>query len=219
MRTGAILIKIGSTAIFQQDGKRVHVTLLLMDSCQVVAVKTLEKAGYYAVQVGASNAKKASKPLAGHFKKAGVVLKRKLAEFRVNADALPKVGSEIYVKHFAAGQFVDVTGFSIGRGFSGVMRRHGFGGLEATHGVSVSHRSHGSTGHCQEPGRVFKGKKMAGHFGNNKVTIRGLQVIAVDEKLQLLAVKGAVPGPKGGFVVVRDSKKYSLPSVVAAPAG
>jgi large subunit ribosomal protein L3 len=219
MRTGAILIKIGSTAIFQQDGRRMHVTLLFMDSCQVVTVKTLEKDGYYAVQVGASNTKKTSKPLAGHFKKAGVVPKRKLAEFRVNANALPNVGSEIYVQHFIKDQFVDVTSFSIGRGFSGVIRRHGFGGLEASHGVSVSHRSHGSTGQCQEPGRVFKGKKMAGHFGNNKVTIKGLKVIAIDEELSLLAVKGAVPGPRGGFVIVRDSKKYSLPSIATAPVG
>ena len=217
MRNGAIFIKIGSTAIFQQDSKRIHVTLLFIDSCQVVSLKTPEKDGYCAVQVGASNAKKISKPLAGHFKKAGIVPKKKLVEFRVSPDnLLPKVGSDIDVKHFIVNQYVDVTGFSIGKGFSGVMRRHGFGGLEASHGVSVSHRSHGSTGHCQNPGRVFKGKKMSGHYGNNKVTIKALRIIAIDEKLKLIAVKGAVPGPRGGFVIVRDSKKYSLPKTAAA---
>ncbi len=180
MRTGLIAQKLGMSRIFTEEGNHVPVTVLKVEVCEVVAVRTEEKDGYSAVQlgVGTRRVKNVTKPERGHFAKAKVEPKRKLAEFRVSKDALLEVGAELSVEHFLPGQFVDVVGTSIGRGFQGVMKRHNFGGLRATHGVSVSHRSHGSTGQRQDPGKVFKGKKMAGHMGDVRVTTQNLQVVA-----------------------------------------
>ncbi|MGF7172424.1 large subunit ribosomal protein L3 [Azospirillum doebereinerae] len=208
------------TRVFTDDGQHVPVTVLKVDSCQVVAVRTEETDGYTAVQLGAGaiKVKNVTKPERGHFAKARVEPKRKLAEFRVDADALIEVGAEISVAHFVAGQFVDVTGTSIGKGFAGAMKRWNFGGLRATHGVSVSHRSHGSTGNRQDPGKVFKNKKMAGHLGDEKVTVLNLQVVSVDEARGLILVKGAVPGAEGGWLRVRDAVKKKAPEGLPFPA-
>ncbi|CAO3413450.1 50S ribosomal protein L3 [Azospirillum doebereinerae] len=220
MRSGLIAQKLGMTRVFTDDGQHVPVTVLKVDSCQVVAVRTEETDGYTAVQLGAGaiKVKNVTKPERGHFAKARVEPKRKLAEFRVDADALIEVGAEISVAHFVAGQFVDVTGTSIGKGFAGAMKRWNFGGLRATHGVSVSHRSHGSTGNRQDPGKVFKNKKMAGHLGDEKVTVLNLQVVSVDEARGLILVKGAVPGSEGGWLRVRDAVKKKAPEGLPFPA-
>ncbi|MCG5241108.1 50S ribosomal protein L3 [Azospirillum doebereinerae] len=220
MRSGLIAQKLGMTRVFTDDGQHVPVTVLKVDSCQVVAVRTEETDGYTAVQLGAGaiKVKNVTKPERGHFAKARVEPKRKLAEFRVDADALIEVGAEISVAHFVAGQFVDVTGTSIGKGFAGAMKRWNFGGLRATHGVSVSHRSHGSTGNRQDPGKVFKNKKMAGHLGDEKVTVLNLQVVSVDEARGLILVKGAVPGAEGGWLRVRDAVKKKAPEGLPFPA-
>lgn len=209
MRTGLIARKLGMTRIFRDDGTHVPVTVLHLDQVQVVAHRTAEKDGYDAVQLGwgAAKVRNVSKANKGHFAKAKVEPKAKLVEFRVAADAAPAVGASLTAAHFVPGQKVDVTGTTIGKGFAGVMKRWNFRGLEATHGVSISHRSHGSTGQRQDPGRVFKGKKMAGHLGVERVTTLNLEVAAVDAEKGLLMVKGAVPGPKGGFVRVRDAVK------------
>jgi large subunit ribosomal protein L3 len=188
--------------------------VLKVDNCQVVAVRTEEKDKYNAVQlgVGSRKTKNTTKPQRGHFAKAKVEPKRKLAEFRVDKSALLEVGVELSAEHFIPGQFVDVTGISIGRGFQGVMKRHNFGGLRATHGVSVSHRSHGSTGQRQDPGKVFKNKRMAGHMGDVRVTTQNLEVISTDGEQGIILVKGAIPGFEGGFVLVRDAaKRKKLP--------
>ncbi|MBP2302290.1 50S ribosomal protein L3 [Azospirillum picis] len=221
MRSGLIAQKVGMTRVFTDDGQHVPVTVLKVDSCQVVAVRTEDKDGYTAVQLGAGaiKVKNVNKPERGHFAKARVEPKRKLAEFRVDADALIEVGAELSVAHFVAGQFVDVTGTSIGKGFAGPMKRWNFGGLRATHGVSVSHRSHGSTGNRQDPGKVFKNKKMAGHLGDEKVTVLNLQVVAVDEERGLIMLKGAVPGAEGGWLRVRDAIKKKAPEGLPFPAG
>src|SRR6266852_1614967 len=194
MRTGLIAQKMGMTRIFTAEGNHVPVTVLRVDHCQVVAVRTEEKDGYTAVQLGVGKAKvkNVTQPMRGHYAKAKVEPKRKLVEFRVPKDALLEVGVELSAAHFLAGQFVDVTGTTKGRGFSGVMRRHNFGGLRASHGVSVSHRSHGSTGQRQDPGKVFKNKKMAGHYGDERVTTQNLRVVAADGERGLIMVEGAV---------------------------
>jgi len=220
MRSGLIAQKLGMTRVFTDDGQHVPVTVLKVDSCQVVAVRTEETDGYTAVQLGAGaiKVKNVTKPERGHFAKARVEPKRKLAEFRVDADALIEVGAEISVAHFVAGQYVDVTGTSIGKGFAGAMKRWNFGGLRATHGVSVSHRSHGSTGNRQDPGKVFKNKKMAGHLGDEKVTVLNLQVVSVDEARGLILLKGAVPGAEGGWLRIRDAVKKKAPEGLPFPA-
>src|SRR5512135_619336 len=201
MRTGLLAQKLGMTRIFAADGNHVPVTVLKVDHCQVVAVRTDETNGYNAVQlgVGAAKVKNVSKAQRGHFAKAKVEPKRELAEFRVSKEALLEVGAELSVEHFLPGQFVDVVGTSIGKGFAGVMKRHNFGGLRASHGVSVSHRSHGSTGQRQDPGKVFKGKKMAGHLGDVRVTVQNLKVVLTDPERGLIGILGAIPGNPGGF--------------------
>ncbi|TQV83717.1 50S ribosomal protein L3 [Denitrobaculum tricleocarpae] len=221
MRTGMIAQKLGMTRVFTDEGQHVPVTVLKVDKCQVVAVRTKESDGYAAVQLGNGKAKvkRVTKPMRGHYAKAKVEPKRKLGEFRVSDDALLEVGQELSVNHFVAGQFVDVTGTSIGKGFAGAMKRHNFGGLRATHGVSVSHRSHGSTGNSQDPGKVFKGKKMAGHMGDVRVTTQNLKIVSTDEDRGLILVKGAVPGAEGGWVRISDAVKRALPKDVPFPAG
>ncbi|MBY6263138.1 50S ribosomal protein L3 [Azospirillum sp. 412522] len=221
MRSGLIAQKVGMTRVFTDDGQHVPVTVLKVDSCQVVAVRTEDKDGYTAVQLGAGaiKVKNVNKPERGHFAKARVEPKRKLVEFRVDADALIEVGAELSAAHFVAGQFVDVTGTSIGKGFAGAMKRWNFGGLRATHGVSVSHRSHGSTGNRQDPGKVFKNKKMAGHLGDERVTVLNLQVVSVDEARGLIMLKGAVPGAEGGWLRIRDAVKKKAPEGLPFPAG
>lgn len=220
MRTGLIAQKMGMTRLFTEEGEHVPVTVLKVDSCQVVAVRTDERDGYTALQLGVGKAKvkNVTKPMRGHFAKAKVEPKRKLVEFRVSADALVDVGAELGADHFVAGQFVDVTGTSIGKGFAGVMKRHNFGGLRASHGVSVSHRSHGSTGQRQDPGKVFKGKKMAGHLGDHRVTTLNLKVVATDADRGLIMIRGAVPGAEGGYVLVRDAVKRAAPEGLPFPA-
>jgi large subunit ribosomal protein L3 len=221
MRSGIIAKKVGMTRLFMEDGKQIPVTVLQLDKLQVVAQRTAEKDGYTAVQLGAGSAKvkRVSKAMRGHFAAAKVEPKRKVAEFRVSADNLIGVGEEISAEHFLEGQKVDVSGTSIGKGFQGAMKRHNFGGLRASHGVSISHRSHGSTGQCQDPGKVFKGKKMAGHMGAARVTTQNLEVIKTDADRGLIMIKGAVPGSKGGWVTVKDSVKKKLPDGVPFPAG
>jgi large subunit ribosomal protein L3 len=220
MRSGIIAKKIGMTRLFMEDGKQIPVTVLHMENLQVVAQRTNDKDGYTAVQLGAgaAKAKNTSKAMRGHFAAAKVEPKRKVAEFRVDAANLIEVGAEITANHYLEGQFVDVSGTSIGKGFAGAMKRHNFGGLRASHGVSVSHRSHGSTGQCQGPGKVFKGKKMAGHMGSVRVTTQNLQVVRTDADRGLIMIKGAVPGSKGGWVTVKDAVKKPLPENVPFPA-
>jgi len=220
LRSGVIAKKVGMTRLFMEDGKQIPVTVLQLDKLQVVAKKTPETDGYNAVQLGAgtAKAKRVSAPLRGKFAKVNIEPKRKLAEFRVDAENLLDVGEEIIADHYFEGQFVDVTGTSIGKGFAGAMKRHNFGGLRASHGVSISHRSHGSTGQCQDPGRVFKGKKMAGHMGAARVTTQNLQVVRTDSDRGLIMVKGAVPGSKGGWVTVKDAVKKPFPDNAILPA-
>ena len=220
LRSGVIAKKVGMTRLFLEDGKQVPVTVLQLDGCQVVAQRTVEKDGYTAVQLGAgaAKAKRTSKPMRGVFAAAKVEPKRKIAEFRVAPENLIEVGEEIIAAHYFEGQFVDVSGTSIGKGFAGAMKRHNFGGLRASHGVSISHRSHGSTGQCQDPGKVFKGKKMAGHMGAARVTTQNLQVVRTDPDRGLIMVKGAVPGNKGGWVTIKDAVKKPLADSVIFPA-
>ncbi|CUI29658.1 50S ribosomal protein L3 [Cognatishimia activa] len=220
MRSGIIAKKVGMTRLFMEDGKQIPVTVLSLDGLQVVDQRTNDRDGYTAVQLGAGSAKakRTSKAMRGHFAKAKVEPKRKVAEFRVDEANLIEVGAEISAEHFVEGQKVDVAGTSIGKGFAGAMKRHNFGGLRATHGVSISHRSHGSTGQCQNPGRVFKGKKMAGHMGAVRVTTQNLEVVKTDADRGLVFIKGAVPGSKGGWVTVKDAVKKKLPENVPFPA-
>lgn len=221
MRSGVIAKKLGMTRLFMEDGRQVPVTVLQLDGCQVVAQRTAEKDGYTAVQLGAGSAKakRVSAPMRGHFARASVAPKRKIAEFRVAPENMIGVGEEITADHYFEGQYVDVSGTSIGKGFAGAMKRHNFGGLRASHGVSISHRSHGSTGQCQDPGRVFKGKKMAGHMGAARVTTQNLQVVRTDADRGLIMIKGAVPGAKGGWVTIKDAVKKPVPENVILPAG
>ncbi|MEW9922406.1 50S ribosomal protein L3 [Marimonas sp. MJW-29] len=220
LRSGVIAKKVGMTRLFMEDGKQIPVTVLQLDGLQVVAQRTQEKDGYTAVQLGAgtAKAKRTSKAMRGHFAAAKVEPKRKVAEFRVDPDAMLPVGEEIIADHYFAGQYVDVAGTSIGKGFAGAMKRHNFGGLRASHGVSISHRSHGSTGQCQDPGKVFKGKKMAGHMGAVRVTTQNLEVVKTDSERGLIMVKGAVPGSKGGWVTVKDAVKKPFPENAILPA-
>ncbi len=220
MRSGVIAKKLGMTRLFMEDGRQVPVTVLQLDTLQVVAQRTPDRDGYAAVQLGAgaAKAKRTTAALRGHFAKANVAPKRKMAEFRVSPDNLIGVGEEITADHYFEGQFVDVCGTSIGKGFAGGMKRHNFRGLEATHGVSISHRAHGSTGQCQDPGKVFKGKKMAGHMGAARVTTQNLQVVRTDSDRGLIMVKGAVPGSKGGWVTIKDAVKKPFPENAILPA-
>jgi large subunit ribosomal protein L3 len=219
-RTGVIARKIGMTRIFTDGGVALAATVLQIKGNIVIGAKTKKQNGYNAVQVafGDIRANSVSKPLRGVFAQAKVEPRRKIAEFRVAEDALLKIGHEINADHYVIGQSVDIAGTSIGKGFAGAMKRHNFAGLEATHGVSISHRSHGSTGQCQDPGKVFKGKKMAGHMGDVQVTVQNLEIIATDLERGLIIVYGAVPGSKGGYVHIRDSVKKILPAGVPYPA-
>ena len=219
MRSGVIAQKLGMTRVFTDAGEHVPVTVLKLDGCQVVAHRTMDKNGYTAVQLGIGRAKvkNVSKAQRGHFAVASVEPKMKIAEFRVEADGLLPIGAEITADHFVAGQFVDVTGTSTGKGFAGPMKRWNFGGLRATHGVSVSHRSHGSTGGRQDPGKTFKNKKMAGHLGCERTTTLNLRVVQTDVERGLILVEGAVPGTAGGWIYVRDAVKKALPKDAPQP--
>jgi large subunit ribosomal protein L3 len=220
MRTGVIARKMGMTRLFTEDGVHVPVTVLALETNQVVAQKTADRDGYVAVQLGAgtAKAKNLTKPERGHFAKAEVEPKAMLAEFPVAEDALVEVGATISATHFVVGQMVDVTGATQGKGFAGVMKRWNFGGLRATHGVSVSHRSHGSTGQRQDPGKVFKNKKMAGQMGDRNRTQQNLEIVMTDAERDLLFVKGSVPGSKGGWLLVRDAVKGARPADAPYPA-
>jgi len=221
MRTGLIARKLGMSRVFTDDGRHVPVTVLKVEDNQVVGQRTAESHGYTALQMGATAAKvkHLTKSVRGHFAKAGVEPKRRLVEFRVSEDALLPVGARLSAAHFVAGQMVDVTGTSKGKGFAGAMKRHNFGGMRASHGVSVSHRAHGSTGNAQNPGRIFKGKKMAGHMGDHQVTTQNLEVVETDADNGLILVRGAVPGAKDSYVLVFDSVKATLPEGAPFPAG
>jgi len=219
MRTGVIAKKLGMARFFDEAGSHVPVTILSLEGCQVVAQRSVEKDGYVALQLGAGakKAKNTTKAERGHFAKGEVEPKRAVAEFRVSEDNLIDVGAELTADHFVAGQKVDVTGVTVGKGFAGAMKRWNFGGLRATHGVSVSHRSHGSTGQRQDPGKTFKGKKMAGHYGTETVTTLNLTVWRVDAERGLILVKGAVPGTEGTFVKIRDAVKVAAPADAPKP--
>lgn len=221
MRTGMIAKKEGMTRIFDEDGRQIPVTVLKVEGCQVVSVRTDETDGYTAVQLGAGvrKANRTNKAQKGHFAKAKVAPKQKVAEFRVTKDNLLEVGAELSVNHYVEGQFVDVIGTTKGKGFQGAMKRWNFGGMRATHGVSVSHRALGSTGQCQDPGKVFKGKKMAGQMGNVRQTTQSLKVVGVDLEEGLILIKGAVPGANKGWVFIQDSEKKALVDNVPFPAG
>ena len=221
MRTGLLAEKLGMTRLFEDDGSHSPVTVLRVEDCEVVAARRPERDGYCAVQLGMGKAKvkNVTKPMRGHFAKAGVAPKAKLAEFRVSEDALLEPGTALSVEHFVVGQYVDVAGTSIGKGFAGAMKRWGFKGLRASHGVSLSHRSHGSTGQRQDPGKVFKGKKMAGHMGDRRVTVQNLEVVGIDKERGLVLVRGAVPGSRGGYVRITDAVKRALPKEAPHPAG
>jgi large subunit ribosomal protein L3 len=221
MRTGLLAKKLGMTRLFKDDGTHVPVTVLHVDKLQVVDARTQERDGYTAVQLGwgAAKVKNVSKPNKGHFAKAKVEPKAHLVEFRVDANALLEPGATLSAAHFVVGQKVDVSGTSKGKGFAGAMKRWNFAGLEASHGVSVSHRSHGSTGNRQDPGKTFKNKKMAGHLGDERITTLNLEVAAIDADKGLVMIKGAVPGGKGGWVLVRDAIKKAAPADAPFPAG
>ena len=221
MRTGLIAQKLGMSAHFAENGQHIPVTVLKLDNCQVVAQRTQKKDGYTAVQLGVGEAKvkNVSKPMRGHFAKSKVEPKSQVVEFRVSDDALIDVGTELTADHFVAGQYVDAVGTSQGKGFAGGMKRHGFAGLRASHGVSVSHRALGSTGQCQDPGKVFKGKKMAGQMGNAQVTTQSLEIVSTDADRGIILVKGSVPGSKGGYVLLSDALKKQLPEDAPMPAG
>ena len=220
MRTGLITQKLGMTRIFTPEGKHIPVTVLKVENVQVVAQRTQEKDGYTAVQLGAGFQKprRVTQPMRGHFAKAQVEPKRKLAEFRVSPDNLLSIGDEITAEHFVPGQLVDVSGHTKGKGFAGPMKRWNFRGLEASHGVSISHRSHGSTGGRQDPGKTFKNKKMAGHLGVELVTTQNVEVVRTDVARGLILVRGAVPGVKGAWIMVRDAVKSPLPKEAPKPA-
>ncbi|MFC7290063.1 50S ribosomal protein L3 [Hirschia litorea] len=221
MRTGLLAKKLGMTRVFAEDGAHVPVTVLQLDGCQVVGQRTKERDGYVALQLGAGSrkAKNVTKPMRGQFAAAKVEPKAVLREFRVEEDMLVDIGSEFSAEHFVPGQKVDIAGVAKGKGFAGAMKRWNFGGLRASHGVSISHRALGSTGQCQDPGKVFKGKKMAGQYGNVRITTQNLEVVRVDADRGLVLVKGAVPSARNGWVEVRDAVKKAVPADVPTPAG
>ncbi|OYU70656.1 MAG: 50S ribosomal protein L3 [Alphaproteobacteria bacterium PA2] len=219
MRTGVIAKKLGMARFFDEAGTHVPVTVLSLEGCSVTAQRTQEKDGYVALQLGAGarKAKNTTKALRGHFAKAEVEPKQQLAEFRVSPENLIDVGAELTADHFLAGQKVDVTGTTVGKGFAGAMKRWNFGGMRATHGVSVSHRAHGSTGQRQDPGKTFKGKKMAGHLGQETVTTLNVTIWRIDTERGLILVKGAVPGTEGSYVKIRDAVKAKAPADLPMP--
>ena len=221
MRSGVIAKKIGMTRVFNEGGQHIPVTVLQMDTVQVVGVRNQERDGYTAVQLGAGSVKvkNVSAAMRGHFAKASVLPKRKIAEFRVSEDAMLDVGATLAPSHFVPGQIIDVVGTSHGKGFAGAMKRHNFGGLRASHGGSLSHRSHGSTGQCQDPGKVFKGKKMAGHLGAQRVTVQNLEIVTVDDESGVILVQGSVPGAKNGWILITDAAKKIRPDSAPFPAG
>ncbi len=220
-RSGVLAKKLGMTRFFDETGAHVPVTVLSVEGCQVTGLRTADVDGYSAVQlgIGAKKAKNTTQPLRGHFAKALVEPKAHVAEFRVAEDMLPELGADVSADHFVPGQYVDVQGTTIGKGFAGAMKRWNFGGLRATHGVSVSHRSHGSTGQRQDPGKVFKGKKMAGHLGVETVTTQNLTVFRIDAERGLIMLKGAVPGHEGSLVRIRDAAKKAPPKDLSPTAG
>jgi large subunit ribosomal protein L3 len=220
MRTGLVARKIGMTRVYGGEGEHIPVTVMQLESCQVVGHRTKEKNGYTALQLGAGAAKTKSLTKAdrGRFGKVNVEAKETVVEFRVSEDNIVDVGAELSAGHFLVGQRVDVTGTTIGKGFAGAMKRHNFGGLRATHGVSVSHRSHGSTGQRQDPGKVFKNKRMAGHMGDAQRTTQNVEVVRIDEERGLILLKGAIPGPKGGWVTIRDAVRTPAPKDLPKPA-
>lgn len=220
MRTGLIARKVGMTRVYGGEGEHIPVTVMDLGGCQVIGQRTKDKNGYTAIQLGAGAAKskRLSKADRGQFAKANVEPKSHLAEFRVSDDNLVEVGAELSAAHFLVGQLVDVTGTTVGKGFAGAMKRHNFGGLRATHGVSVSHRSHGSTGQRQDPGKVFKNKRMAGHMGDVQCTTQNVEVVRIDEERGLILLKGAIPGPKGGWVEIRDAVRTAAPKDLPMPA-
>jgi len=221
MRTGIITKKIGMTRLYMTDGTHVPVTVLSLKDCQVVANQTKDRNGYNSVTLGSEEAKlkNTNKAQREAYSKIKVTPKKKQKEFRVSESNMITIGAEITANHFVVGQYVDATGITIGKGFAGAMKRHNFGGLRASHGVSVSHRSHGSTGNSQDPGRVFKGKKMAGHMGDKQRTIQNLQVVAADEDRGLIFIKGGLPGSKGSWISLKDAVKKAVPNDVPYPAG
>ena len=221
MRCGVIARKLGMSRLFNDKGEHVPVTVLRLEDVEVLSTKSIEKDGYLAVQLGFNNKKlkNINKPLKGFFAKAKTEPKEKVVEFRVSEDALLEIGDKIGTNHFIPGQKIDATGISQGKGFAGSMKRHNFGGMQATHGVSISHRAHGSTGNSQDPGRTWKGKKMAGQYGNVKVTTQNLKVAKLIDEDNLILVEGAVPGSKNGIVTLTDAVKHNLPKEVPFPAG
>jgi large subunit ribosomal protein L3 len=221
MRCGVIVRKLGMSRVFNDRGEHIPVTVLRLEDTEVLSTKTLEKDGYTAVQLGFCNKKlkHTSKPMRGVFAKAKTEPKKKIAEFRVTEDALLQIGDKLSVNHYVAGQKVDVVGVSQGKGFAGAMKRHNFGGMQASHGVSVSHRAHGSTGNSQDPGRTWKGKKMAGQYGNVKITTQNLTVVKLIENDNLILVEGSVPGSKNGIVILNDAIKSKVPESAPFPAG
>ena len=221
MRCGVIARKLGMSRIFNDKGEHVPVTVLRLEDVEVLSIKSMEKDGYIAVQLGFNNKKlkNINKPLKGYFAKAKTEPKEKIIEFRVSEDALLKIGDKIGANHFIPGQKIDVVGISQGKGFAGSMKRHNFGGMQATHGVSISHRAHGSTGNSQDPGRTWKGKKMAGQYGNVRVTTQNLKVVKLLEDEDLILVEGSVPGSKNGIVTLSDAVKHDLPKEAPFPAG
>ena len=220
MRSGLIVKKVGMTRLYLEDGTHVPVTVLSLKDCQVIANQSLDKNGYNSITLatGEAKPKNTNKSQREAFAKIKVTPKQKQMEFRVSEDNMLPIGSELGANHFVVGQYVDATGITIGKGFAGAMKRHNFGGLRASHGVSISHRSHGSTGNSQDPGRVFKGKKMAGHMGAARVTTQNLQVVKVDSERGLIMIKGAVPGSKGGWVTIKDAGKKVAMEGVPYPA-
>ena len=221
MRCGVVARKLGMSRIFSDDGEHIPVTILRIEDVEVLAIKSIDKDGYTAVQLGFANkkSKNISKPLRGVFAKAKSEPKEKVVEFRVSENAVLKIGDKLGVNHFVAGQKVDAVGISKGKGFSGAMKRHNFGGMQASHGVSISHRSHGSTGNSQDPGRTWKGKKMAGQYGNVRITTQNLKVVKLLEDDDLILIQGSVPGSKNGVVLLRDAIKHKIPNEAPFPAG